>query len=96
MKKILYVDMDNVFIKIKSGIDKLDKETYEAYIDNWDEVTDIFGLKELVKSFDDSNLRNMRSFYAAFPIRDTLRHKLSWSHYRRLSRMDNEEKKATI
>jgi len=37
---------------------------------------------EFGKGFDDSNLRNMRSFYLAFPIRDTLRHELSWSHYR--------------
>jgi hypothetical protein len=37
---------------------------------------------EFGKEFDDSNLRNMRSFYLAFPIRDTLRHELSWSHYR--------------
>lgn len=37
---------------------------------------------EFGKGFDDSNLRNMRAFYKAFPIRDTLRHELSWSHYR--------------
>ncbi len=29
---------------------------------------------EFGKGFDDSNLRNMRAFYKAFPIRDTLRH----------------------
>ena len=38
MKKILYVDMDNVLVNFKSGIDKLDKDTYEVYQDNWDEV----------------------------------------------------------
>lgn len=48
---------------------------------------------EFGKGFDDSNLRNMRSFYTAFPIRDTLRHELSWSHYRLLSRLDTEIKK---
>ena len=37
---------------------------------------------EFGKDFDDSNLRNMRSFYRAFPIRDTLRHELNWSNYR--------------
>ena len=48
---------------------------------------------EFGKGFDDSNLRNMRSFYQAFPIRDTLRHELSWSHYRLLSRVDTEQKR---
>ena len=32
---------------------------------------------EFGSGFDESNLRNMRSFYKAFPIRDTLRHELS-------------------
>ncbi|MFB0908493.1 MAG: DUF1016 N-terminal domain-containing protein, partial [Spirosomataceae bacterium] len=36
---------------------------------------------EFGKGFDDSNLRNMRSFYKAFPIRDAMRHELSWTHY---------------
>ena len=39
------------------------------------------------KGFDQSNLRNMRLFFKMFPIRDTLRHDLSWSHYRLLSRV---------
>ena len=48
---------------------------------------------EFGKGFDDSNLRNMRSFYMAFPIRDTLRHELSWSHYRLLSRLNTGPKR---
>ena len=35
----------------------------------------------------------MRAFYKAFPICDTLRHELSWSHYRLLSRIDNNDKR---
>src|SRR5664279_505577 len=42
------------------------------------------------KGFDESNLRYMRLFYSAFPIRDALRHELSWTHYRLLLRVDNE------
>lgn len=34
----------------------------------------------------------MRSFYKTFPIRDALRHELSWTHYRLLSRLNSEEK----
>ena len=49
MQKILYVDMDNVLVNFKSGIDKLDKDTYEKYNENWDEVPGIFGLMEPIK-----------------------------------------------
>ena len=49
MRKILYVDMDNVLVNFRSGIEKLDKETNETYLDNWDEVPGIFGLMEPIK-----------------------------------------------
>jgi predicted nuclease of restriction endonuclease-like (RecB) superfamily len=48
---------------------------------------------EFGKGYDESNLRNMRAFYRAFPIRDTLRHELSWSHYRILSRIESKGKR---
>ncbi len=35
--------------------------------------------KEFGKGFDVSNLRYMRLFYLAFPIRDAVRHELSWT-----------------
>ena len=41
----------------------------------------------LGKGFDVTNLRNMRSFYQAFPIRETVSLELSWSHYNRLSKI---------
>lgn len=44
---------------------------------------------EFGKGFDASNLRNMRLFYQAFPIRDALRPELSWTHYRLLLRVDD-------
>lgn len=47
--------------------------------------------EEFGKGFDESNLRKMRQFYKTFPIRDTLCPELSWSHYRRLMRIENEE-----
>ena len=46
---------------------------------------------EFGKGFDMTNLRFMRSVYLAFPIRDTLCLELSWSHYRTLSRIENEQ-----
>ena len=45
---------------------------------------------EFGKGFDESNLRYMRLFYRCFPIRDTLRHELTWSHYRRLISVEDE------
>ena len=46
--------------------------------------------REFGKGFDVSNLRYMRLFYNAFPIRDALRHELSWTHYRTLLRVADE------
>jgi predicted nuclease of restriction endonuclease-like (RecB) superfamily len=46
---------------------------------------------EFGKGFDQSNLRNMRGFFLTYPIRDALRHELSWTHYRSLLRVDNSD-----
>ena len=50
------------------------------------------GLKsEFGKGFDTRNLRNMRAFYQAFPIWNAVRSELSWTHYRSLSRIENQK-----
>lgn len=46
---------------------------------------------EFGKGFDESNLRKMRQFYSTFSIRDTLCPELSWSHYRLLMRVQDED-----
>ena len=51
-----------------------------------EQLTSDFG-----KGFDITNLRNMRRFYQVFPIRDALRLELSWTHYRALMRIENEQ-----
>ena len=43
--------------------------------------------------FTERNLRNMRQFYQAFPIRHALRTELSWTHYLLLMRVENEERR---
>jgi predicted nuclease of restriction endonuclease-like (RecB) superfamily len=48
---------------------------------------------EFGKGFDYTNLSNMRKFYIAFPIVDTLSQQLSWSHYRLLSSQDDKNKR---
>lgn len=46
------------------------------------------------KGFSVPNLRNFRQFYLVFPIRYALRSELSWTHYRQLMRVENEEARA--
>lgn len=48
---------------------------------------------EFGKGFSVRNLRNMRNFYLAFPIRQTLSAELSWSHYLLLIKIDNMERR---
>nr|WP_315200646.1 PDDEXK nuclease domain-containing protein [uncultured Flavobacterium sp.] len=47
--------------------------------------------QELGNGFDERNLNNMRAFYSAFPIWNALRTELSWTHYRIISRIENQE-----
>jgi 5'(3')-deoxyribonucleotidase len=62
-KKILYVDMDNVLVDFKSGIEKISKKIQIKYRDKLDEVPGIFRLmkpmplaiksyKKLIKKYD--------------------------------------------
>jgi predicted nuclease of restriction endonuclease-like (RecB) superfamily len=48
---------------------------------------------EFGKGFTVRNLRAMRQFYAAFPIRHALRAELSWTHYRLLMRLDEPKRR---
>ena len=52
-------------------------------------LTALFG-----KGFDVSNLRTMRRFYQALPIRDAVRLELGWTHYRALFRVENRAVRA--
>ena len=49
--------------------------------------------EEFGQGFTVRNLRAMRQFYQAFPIRHTLRAELSWSHYRALIRLEEENRR---
>ena len=42
------------------------------------------------KGFDETNLRKMRQFYLCFKKRDALRLELSWTHYRLIMKVENE------
>ncbi len=41
------------------------------------------------KGFDESNLRYLRQLYLTFPIRDALRHELTWTYYRPFVQVEN-------
>jgi hypothetical protein len=45
--------------------------------------------KEYGGGFDKTNLRRMRCFYECFPIRDSVRLELNWTHYRYIMRVDS-------
>ena len=47
--------------------------------------------KEFGKGFDERELRKMCQFYRRFEIRDALRPELSWTHYRSLIKIENED-----
>ena len=49
MKKIVYVDMDNVIVDFQSGIDRLDPKLITEYGDDLDDVPGIFSLMEPMK-----------------------------------------------
>lgn len=67
-----------------------DRAEYGKYLLKYlsDNLTREFG-----KGFTERNLRNMRQFYCAFPIRHTLCAELSWSHYRLLIRIEDTTKR---
>ncbi len=46
---------------------------------------------EFGRGFEERNINNMRAFYLAFPIWNAVRTELSWTHYRILSRIENQE-----
>ena len=46
--------------------------------------------RDFGKGFTVANLKNMRQFYLTFPNSYALRSELSWTHYRLLMRVENE------
>jgi len=46
MRKIVYIDMDNVLVDFRTGVDKLSDEIKMKYEGNFDDVPGIFSLME--------------------------------------------------
>jgi 5'-nucleotidase len=57
IKKILYVDMDNVLVNFQTGIDQLDKATLISFENRLDEVPHIFSkmdpLDDAIESYEE-------------------------------------------
>ena len=49
---------------------------------------------EFGKGYSQQSIRNMRQFYKSFPIRSTLWSELSWSHYKLIIRLKDENARA--
>jgi predicted nuclease of restriction endonuclease-like (RecB) superfamily len=49
-------------------------------------------MAEFGRGFAEQSLRAMRQFYLTYPIRSTLRSELTWSHYRTLMRLPNDQR----
>jgi len=50
--------------------------------------------EEFGKGYSQQSIRNMRQFYNCFPIRSTLWSELSWSHYKLIIRLKDENARA--
>ena len=57
MKKIVYVDMDNVLVNFQSGIDQLNEDLLVEYDGRLDEVPDIFGLMQPMENAIESYIK---------------------------------------
>ena len=47
---------------------------------------------ELGRGFTEVGLRSMRQFYLTYPIRSAVRSELTWTHYRTLMRLPDEQR----
>ena len=66
-------------------------EERAAYGDDLIKRLSIRLTQEFGKGFTATNLRYMRMFYLSFPIYHSLSDKLSWTHYRMLTKVSNSK-----
>ena len=62
MKRILYVDMDNVLVDFPSGISRISIELQSEYEDRLDEVPGIFSLMDPLKGAIESYKKLSQKF----------------------------------
>ena len=62
MKKIVYVDMDNVLVDFQSAFPKLSKKVLDEYENNKDDIPGIFALMEPMPGAIDSFIELIKHF----------------------------------
>jgi len=67
MKKILYIDMDNVIVNFQSGIDRLSPELKVRYKDNEDDAPGIFALMDPMEGAIES-VKQLRERYDTYVL----------------------------
>lgn len=90
MAQAVYSSMNEAYWKIGREIAETtgDRASYGRHLMDYmsRNLTAEYG-----RGFSVANLRNMRQFYKAFPIRYTLSSELSWSHYKHIMRVADPE-----
>lgn len=86
------IAIDSLNKKIgKMIIEKQNGQERAKYGDGLIKELSIEMTKDFGKGFDVTNLKRMRQFYALFRKGATVRHQLSWSHYKLLIGVEGEE-----
>lgn len=67
MKKILYIDMDNVIVDFPSGIAKLDEKTRSKFEKHYDEVEGIFSLMDPMPNAIES-VKKLAEYYDIYVL----------------------------
>ena len=91
----VYVSVRETLESVRGKVERaVNSAMVEAYWEIGRQIVEATGERaEYGKGFTERNLRQMRSFYLAFPIRHTLCAELSWSIYRRLTRIPDREQR---
>ena len=70
-KKILYVDMDNVLVDFKTGIERISEEDKKLYEGRYDDVPGIFSLMDPMKDAIESYNKLSSHYYLLLATRRT-------------------------
>ena len=62
MKKILYIDMDNVLVDFPSAFPKVSADILDQYVDNKDDIPNIFSLMDPVEGAIDAYKKLSKTF----------------------------------
>jgi 5'-nucleotidase len=62
MKKILYIDMDNVLVDFQTGINRLSESDFKTFEGRYDEVPGIFSLMDPLKGSIDAFILLSKKF----------------------------------